>query len=48
MIQKGSPSIMLKNMEGSILGCWVAHGEGKAYFPDPNVLKQVEEMNLAP
>ncbi|MBI5408434.1 MAG: phosphoribosylformylglycinamidine synthase, partial [Nitrospirae bacterium] len=28
-----SPSIMLKDMEGSVLGIWVAHGEGRAYFP---------------
>ena len=24
-----SPAIMLQGMEGSILGVWVAHGEGK-------------------
>ncbi len=29
-----SPSIMLKGMEDSILGVWVAHGEGKIVFPD--------------
>ena len=29
-----SPSIMLKGMAGSTLGVWVAHGEGKAFFPD--------------
>lgn len=23
-----SPSIMLKGMEGSVMGCWIAHGEG--------------------
>ena len=31
-IQK-SPSILLKSLEGSSLGIWVAHGEGKFYFP---------------
>ena len=25
---------MLKGMENSVLGVWVAHGEGHAYFPD--------------
>ena len=25
-----SPSIMLAGMQGSVLGVWVAHGEGKA------------------
>jgi phosphoribosylformylglycinamidine synthase len=43
-----SPSIMLKGMEGSILGIWVAHGEGRAYFPDEKIGGEVEENNLAP
>ena len=30
-IQKSS-SIMLKGMEGSVLGIWAAHGEGKFYL----------------
>jgi phosphoribosylformylglycinamidine synthase len=42
------PSIMLKGMEGSALGVWVAHGEGRAYFPDEDVLKKIEEGDLAP
>lgn len=29
-IQK-SPSIWLRGMEGSALGCWVAHGEGSGH-----------------
>ncbi len=43
-----SPSIMLKGMEGSTLGIWVAHGEGRAYFPDESVKGRVIEMGLAP
>ncbi len=43
-----SPAIMLKGMEGSALGIWVAHGEGRAYFPDENILKRIEAENLAP
>ncbi len=43
-----SPSIMLRGMEGSTLGIWVAHGEGRAYFPDPEILGKVKENNLAP
>jgi phosphoribosylformylglycinamidine synthase len=35
-------------MEGSTLGIWLAHGEGRAYFPDPTVLDQVERDGLAP
>lgn len=43
-----SPSIMLKGMEGSSLGIWVAHGEGRAYFPKKAILEKVLKQNLAP
>ncbi|CAN0909555.1 Probable phosphoribosylformylglycinamidine synthase, chloroplastic/mitochondrial [Linum grandiflorum] len=43
-----SPSVMLKGMEGSTLGVWAAHGEGRAYFPDDGVLDRVIHSNLAP
>jgi phosphoribosylformylglycinamidine synthase len=43
-----SPAVMLRGMEGSTLGIWVAHGEGRAFFPDLAVLKQVEQDGLAP
>ncbi|KQJ97072.1 probable phosphoribosylformylglycinamidine synthase, chloroplastic/mitochondrial isoform X2 [Brachypodium distachyon] len=43
-----SPSIMFKGMEGSTLGIWSAHGEGRAFFPDENVLSGVVKSNLAP
>jgi len=43
-----SPSIMLEGMEEAVLGIWIAHGEGKAFFPDTAVMKQVVEQNLAP
>ncbi len=43
-----SPSIMLKGMEGSTFGVWIAHGEGRAYFPDEDVMKLVLQKNLAP
>lgn len=43
-----SPSIFLKDMDGSVLGIWVAHGEGKAYFPDPKIMKDILDKNLAP
>jgi len=42
------PSIMLSGMEGSVLGIWVAHGEGRMHFPDKGVLDRVEDENLAP
>ncbi|WP_353685364.1 phosphoribosylformylglycinamidine synthase [Thermodesulfovibrio sp. 3462-1] len=43
-----SPSIMLSGMEDSVLGVWIAHGEGRAYFPDEKILNKVIEKNLAP
>ncbi|KQJ83122.1 probable phosphoribosylformylglycinamidine synthase, chloroplastic/mitochondrial [Brachypodium distachyon] len=43
-----SPSIMFRGMEGSTLGIWAAHGEGRALFPDENVLSGVINSNLAP
>ncbi len=43
-----SPSIMLSEMAGSVLGIWVAHGEGRAHFPDENILEKIEKDNLAP
>jgi phosphoribosylformylglycinamidine synthase len=43
-----SPSIMLSGMEGSVLGVWVAHGEGRAFFPDTDVYKRVVAEGLAP
>ncbi|MEK6528795.1 MAG: phosphoribosylformylglycinamidine synthase subunit PurQ, partial [Nitrospirota bacterium] len=43
-----SPAIMLKGMEGSVLGIWVAHGEGRAHFRDEKILKKIEDESLAP
>lgn len=43
-----SPSIFLNSMEGSVLGIWVAHGEGFAHFPDKNILNEAIEKKLAP
>ena len=43
-----SPSIMLKGMEKSVLGVWVAHGEGLAYFPDEKIKEKVLAEGLAP
>ncbi|KAL8151773.1 hypothetical protein V2J09_021581 [Rumex salicifolius] len=45
---KDSPAIMFKGMEGSTLGVWAAHGEGRAYFPDTGVLDHVLNTDLAP
>jgi phosphoribosylformylglycinamidine synthase len=43
-----SNAVLLKGMEGSVLGIWAAHGEGRAYFPDKEVLGEVEENGMAP
>lgn len=40
-----SRSIMLKGMEGSILGVWVAHGEGRFTFKDDSTYNKLEEQN---
>ena len=45
---KPSNSIFLWEMEGSTLGIWVAHGEGRAYFPSETVLDQMLAQMLAP
>jgi phosphoribosylformylglycinamidine synthase len=43
-----SPALMLHGMEGARLGIWVAHGEGQAFFPEPEVLDRVRQEGLAP
>ena len=43
-----SPSIMLRGMEGSVLGIWIAHGEGRVYFPDERIKDEVLARGLAP
>lgn len=43
-----SPSIMFKDMEGSSLGVWVAHGEGRFHFPDPSIYDDIAAKKLAP
>jgi phosphoribosylformylglycinamidine synthase len=43
-----SPAIMFKDMEGSVLGIWVNHGEGLTHFPDKKILNEVIEKKLSP
>ena len=38
---KPSSSIMLKGLEGSILGIWAAHGEGRFSFPKAEINYQI-------
>uniref|UniRef100_A0A671PCM3 Phosphoribosylformylglycinamidine synthase n=1 Tax=Sinocyclocheilus anshuiensis TaxID=1608454 RepID=A0A671PCM3_9TELE len=43
-----SLAIMLKGMEGSALGVWVAHGEGLMQFRSPEAQKKLIGASLAP
>ncbi|KAG6387909.1 hypothetical protein SASPL_153104 [Salvia splendens] len=45
---ENSPALMFKGMEGSTLGVWAAHGEGRAYFPDDDVFNSVLKSSLVP
>lgn len=37
-----SKAIMLRRMAGSVMGCWVAHGEGRFSFKNESVLNNVQ------
>ena len=39
---------MLRGMEGSTLGVWVAHGEGRIIFPDEDIMREVLQKDLSP
>jgi phosphoribosylformylglycinamidine synthase len=39
-----SPAVLLKGMEGSTLGVWVAHGEGRLYCPEPAQLEHPRRL----
>jgi phosphoribosylformylglycinamidine synthase len=43
-----NPSIMLSDMEESVLGIWVSHREGHLHFPDTKILDTIVKNNLAP
>ena len=43
---KPSPSIMLKGLEGSTLGIWAAHGEGRFSFPKAEINYQIPAKYL--
>ena len=43
-----SNSIMFKDMEESVLGVWVAHGEGKFCFSSESLLRRVIDEHLSP
>ncbi|XP_065075037.1 phosphoribosylformylglycinamidine synthase [Ochlerotatus camptorhynchus] len=39
----GNNSIMLRKLQGSVIGCWVAHGEGRFSFRTKQVLQQLKK-----
>ncbi|KAJ8922735.1 hypothetical protein NQ315_007770 [Exocentrus adspersus] len=41
-----SKAIMLKDMDGSSFGVWVAHGEGRFVFKDDSIYKKLVKDNL--
>lgn len=40
-----SKSIMLRNMAGTVIGCWIAHGEGRFSFKDASILSSLRTAN---
>lgn len=40
-----SNAMMLSRMQGSVFGCWVAHGEGRFSFKNQAVLKNLKASN---
>jgi phosphoribosylformylglycinamidine synthase len=47
-VEANSRAMMFSGMEGSQLGIWVAHGEGRVHFPDVKVLETVSSNGQAP
>jgi phosphoribosylformylglycinamidine synthase len=43
-----SPAVLLAGMEGSVLGVWVSHGEGRAHFPSAAVLARARAGRQLP
>ncbi|XP_074839219.1 phosphoribosylformylglycinamidine synthase isoform X2 [Carettochelys insculpta] len=43
-----SPALMLRGMAGSVLGIWVAHGEGRMRFRSPQLQAALTSGGLAP
>ncbi|XP_076754672.1 phosphoribosylformylglycinamidine synthase [Xylocopa sonorina] len=43
-----SPSIMLSGMENSVLGVWIAHGEGRFTFRNNEILQKLKNSHCLP
>merc|ERR1711972_827388 len=46
--KSAASSVRLQGMEGSQIGVWVAHGEGRCHFPEPAVFNRVRQQSLVP
>ena len=46
--QSDNKAMMLKGMENSILGVWVAHGEGRVHFPDQKIKDSIVSLKDNP
>ncbi len=49
-VSEGTPAgkVWFNGMEGSVMGVWVAHGEGQVFFPDEAAAKTVVADKLNP
>ncbi len=45
---EAGPAVMLRGMEGSVFGVWVAHGEGRLHVPERATLDWIVANGLAP
>ena len=45
---KKSKALMLRKLQNSVLGCWIAHGEGRFSFKNGDVLKQLDSNKCIP
>ncbi|KAM9996097.1 hypothetical protein ACTFIY_002271 [Dictyostelium cf. discoideum] len=43
-----SPALLLKGMEGSVLGVWSQHGEGRFWSEDQSIVNDIKANNLSP
>lgn len=46
-VRANNPAVMMKDMDGSVLGVWVAHGEGQLYT-NYNLIQEIIDNHLDP
>lgn len=44
-VEEGTNSLFLRRMAGSVLGCWIAHGEGQFSFKSDRVMGELRARN---